>query len=188
MIFKSILILIFIDLVITSTSSSAAINTCVSKILEKNPRQIPNKAVEIARYLCSIDIENEMRETFSEILREWETFSLSNRLPCLKSYLMFLNATGPLVLTFDKSLINLYADDVDGTCRKEIDEIIRKFSIYSEDECQAAKRKFFVASSLKILIIANESHSEDLKKVERNNYLESLRSFRRMTSNCESNF
>ena len=162
-------------------------DACVAEKLKETPNLNPQelkKAREIARYLCTSGIDRDLRIKFNEVIDGRGALTTA-RISCYKSYLMHLNATGPLVMTFEKHLRDIL--NTNSECQKEIEEINTKCfeeSTSSPTNCEVRNKKFLAEAFLKILIIANGSYSLQVRNIERENYANNLKKIQEQKLKC----
>jgi len=162
-------------------------DACVAEKLKdfpnSNPREL-KKAREIARYLCTTGIDRDLRVKFNEVINGRGALTTA-RISCYKSYLLHLNATGPLVMTFDESMRDIFKSNSE--CQKEIEEINTKCfeeSPTSPMNCEVRNKKFLAEAFLKILIIANGNYSIDVRTIEREIYANNLKKIQEQKLKC----
>ncbi|CAG9811028.1 unnamed protein product [Chironomus riparius] len=168
-------------------SNQSKSDACVAEKLKETPNLNSTelkKAREIARYLCTSGIDRDLRVKFNEVIRERGALTTA-RISCYKSYLMHLNASGPLVMTFEEHLRDIF--NTKSECQKEIEEINTKCfeeSTTSPLNCEVRNKKFLAEAFLKILIIANGSYSLEVRNIERENYANHLKKIQNQKLKC----
>lgn len=87
-------------------------NSKVSKLINKEGDY--SSIHELARDICADNVDSDLSRYFDSILREFSAIDNENvnkSINCLKFHLLKLNASGALIDTYDKSLLNTFKSD-----------------------------------------------------------------------------